>query len=556
MRRLIPVLIPVAVATLLAGLVVPLVGAHPAEASAAKAVSELYPRPADGVYDLAGHGWGHGRGMSQHGAYGAALQGHTADQITGFYYPGTAKAKVANSTIRVQITDDGADTRVQNDAGKLTVREVSTGKTMTMPAGPTAWRAVVSGSAMYLQSLTGTVWTTERIGGRASFPGPFVFSAGSYVRVDLPGGIWRDYRGSTYAVRTGSTTVASVVQLPLEDYLRGVVPRESPASWPAAALQAQAIAARSYSINKRDRVAGTGIADICDTTACQVFGGSRLRDAAGTVTTLEAPTTNGAIAATAGVVRTYQGKAIFAEFSSSNGGFSTAGDLPYLVAKADPFDGVPSSTVHSWTAALPVSDLEKAFPQIGYLLQMRITDRDGNGEWGGRVGTVVLEGTTGKVTTDGRALYLARPWPAVADGLKHQWFKPVAEAAAPVFTGALAFVVGMVDVPRNGQTTSYYDVRNTGTASWAVPGPVRSSSLTPGAPSHAASWLGPTRPGPIAANVTVPGATTVAPGQVARFGIVLAGNGRTPGTRVEDFGVLWEGFKQTPIRARIYYRIV
>jgi hypothetical protein len=86
-------------------------------------------------------------------------------------------------------------------------------------------------------------------------------------------------------------------------------------------------------------------------------------------------------------VRTWKDLPIFAEFSASNGGFSVAGgSTPYLVAKADPWSGLDKrDTVHSWKASVPVTSIEAAFPAVGRLARVRITSRDGNGEWGGRV---------------------------------------------------------------------------------------------------------------------------------------------------------------------------
>ncbi len=425
----------------LAGIVGSAAPAEAAGSAAAKTTDELYPRPASGVYRLDGHGWGHGRGMSQYGSRGAAQLGKNADEITSTYYPNTQKGSAPNTPIRVLIdTDDEVDTKVEPQEG-LFWEDQASGVKVGLPVGPTAWRTVATDGVLLLQSTEdGSVWTTQAVpGGATTFQGPTRFyRAGQTVRVDLPGNIWRDYRGSVFSVRTAQANLATVVHLSLEDYLRGVVPRESPASWEPEALKAQAIAARSYSVNKRDRVNGSGNADICDTTACQVFGGTRVKAANGTVTELEPASTNTAVAATAGVVRTYNGKAILAEFSSSNGGFSVDGGTPYMVAKADPWDAVSNSSVTSWVANLPVSVLEQRYPELGYLTGLRITSRDGNGEWGGRVGTVVLEGIKDgaltQVASSGREVYLARTWPAVKDGLKHQWWKPRAQAPAPTPT--------------------------------------------------------------------------------------------------------------------------
>src|SRR5690242_14417051 len=70
--------------------------APPAQASVT--VKEVLGRPSSGVFQLLGHGWGHGHGLSQYGAQGAATISKTADQITAFYYPGTAKAVQGNPT--------------------------------------------------------------------------------------------------------------------------------------------------------------------------------------------------------------------------------------------------------------------------------------------------------------------------------------------------------------------------------------------------------------------------------------------------------------------------
>jgi len=81
----------------------------------------------------------------------------------------------------------------------------------------------------------------------------------------------------------GDATVLRVVNyVSLESYLRSVVPSESPSSWRRAALQAQAVAARTYAMWRR-AYGNLGYADICDTTACQVYHGLRLLDPSGTV---------------------------------------------------------------------------------------------------------------------------------------------------------------------------------------------------------------------------------------------------------------------------------
>ena len=419
----------VALLGLLGAAVLTGVGASPA------AADEVYVPSSTGTFAVEGHGWGHGHGLSQYGAQGAASLGLSADTITSTYYPGTARATIANAPIRVRLSaDEGTDTQVFPATG-LTATDAATGASVVLPTGPTRWRVVVDAGGEHVQSLSGSTWSAYPLAGRTAVTGPVRFAGPTFVRLAYPDGTSRDYRGAVAAVPTGATTLASVDVLTMEDYLLGVVPRESSSSWQAAALQAQAIAARSYSAYERAHVAAGSGWDICDSTSCQVFGGSGVWSAGGSRTDLEPTSTTSAVHITAGVVRTYGGTPIFAQFSASNGGWSTDGGAPYLRAQRDDWDGVVPSTVHSWTATLRAADLEAHFP-VGHLLRLRVTSRDGNGEWGGRVLTVVLEGVDSagqptSVDTTGRGIYSAASWPGKSDGLRSSWWHILTPSAAP-----------------------------------------------------------------------------------------------------------------------------
>ncbi|MCU1693096.1 MAG: SpoIID/LytB domain protein, partial [Frankiales bacterium] len=482
---------------------------------------EVYDRPADGVFDVEGHGWGHGRGMSQWGAQGAAGLGKTADEITSTYYPGTVRTVLPDSPIRVWLSgDEGRDTTVYPAAG-LTATDAATGTTSPLPQGPSRWRVRADGAGLHLESLTGSTWTAFG----PTTPGPVRFGGTTFTRVALPGGSSRDYRGSVTAVRNGSA-LRTVVVLGLEDYLLGVVPREASAGWRPAALQAQAIAARSYSANKRARVGGSGTYDICDTTACQVFGGSRLYTSSGSVTELEPGSTTDAVRATAGVVRSVDGTPIFSEFSSSNGGWSTDGDQPYLQAHEDPWDGASANAVHSWTAKLPVTALEKRFPGVGTLQRLRVTRRDGNGEWGGRVKEVVLEGTGGSLTTTGAGVYGVATWPGTSTGLRSTWFHVKAEATGSTVVEQSA-APSLVRPPGVSTGALTVVLRNTGTTTW----PASALHLAVSSPPGQADALvgGSARPG------RYTGSGDVAPGQTAAFRVDLDASGVAAGTHTRVY---------------------
>lgn len=498
-------------------------------ATAAPAAAEqVYNRPPSGVFTVVGHGWGHGHGMSQWGAQGAASLGIGADQITATYYPGTSRTVLPDAPIRVLLqADEGRDTQVYAATG-LKVTDLATGRTQPLPAGPTRWRATVDAAGLRLSGLTGTTWTPYALGASGASPapspapgpayaGPLRWSGPEFVRVAFPDGTSRDYRGAVQAQQVSASALQTVDVLSLEDYLLGVVPRESPSSWAPAALQAQAIAARSYSAFKRDRA--TGSFDICDTTQCQVFGGSRVYTADGSSIALEPASTTDAVRRTAGVVRTYQGRPIFAEFSSSNGGWSSDGGKPYLIAQRDDWDGVVPNPVHSWTAALPAADIERRFPAVGTLQRIRVTARDGNGEWGGRVRTVVLEGVSDSgaatsVTTTGAGVYNSRTWPAYSDGLRSSWWHiTTSRDAAVVSQSAVPRLVRPPGAPTGGTLT--VTMRNTGTTDWPTSGLHMAVASPPG---QADAFVGgSTRPG-----VLVPtSASTIPPGGTASFTFAL-----------------------------------
>jgi SpoIID/LytB domain protein len=323
-------------------------------------------RRADPV-TLVGSGWGHAHGMSQHGAQGAAKQGLSAGRILDFYYPGTASGR-AGGSIKVLVTADSTSNLIVQHKSGLSVRSVATGKTWKLDKrGAKRWKLTPAGSKTRLWVKTKAWHAVRDIPGAAEFKG-------GVLRLYVPGGSAL-YRGKLRAVSGDTVNVVSV-----ETYLRGVVPAEMPAGWLPAAVQAQAVAARSYAIFERDN-ARHGYFDVWDTTQSQVYRGVGA----------EAAGSDAAIRATAGVVRTYQGKPAFTQFGSSNGGWMAAGSQPYLVTKQDPYD--PATP---WSVTLTPAQIEQQFPGIGPFTKLVIT---ADASAGGRVTKVKIVGTGGKSTT-------------------------------------------------------------------------------------------------------------------------------------------------------------
>jgi stage II sporulation protein D len=358
---------------------------------------EDYPAPANGVFTLAGHGFGHGHGMSQYGAKGAALSGLTDAQILDFYYPGTTATSVsASSPIRVRLMAASPSSVPVQGASGLAVRDAATGTVYPLADTARRYRIVADAAAMHVQSSTdgGVTWSTLTLGGGSAFAGPMVFQGPpSVIRLYFPDGTARDYEGTLTGVRSGSTTLFTVNTLVLDKYVAGVLPREMPSYWPAAALRAQSVAARTYGVAARISAPATRPWDICDTTACQVYGGRRLYSG-GQVIDLQPAAVLAAVAGTPGQIRSYAGAPIFAQFSSSNGGWTSANPgFPYLVAKADPYDSIDNPYAN-WTVTLSVGELAACFPAAGTVYRLSILSRDGHGQWGGRIVTARLYGRT------------------------------------------------------------------------------------------------------------------------------------------------------------------
>jgi stage II sporulation protein D len=471
----------------LAGLAVAL---SPGARASAISVHEVYPVPPSGVFTLDGHGYGHGHGMSQFGAYGAALKGLTYQQIVGFYYPHTTLTQQANRAVRVLISAasrsaltieprSGVRTSVSSSVAGVPACTLPTsydgGKTTVQ-----RWRAKVVSSAdgtrLRLQkTVDGTNWTVGNPpkcdkAWSSVMNGSITFTTGGFLRLVEGSSVWR-YRGSMRAAFTGSS-IYPVDVVPIEAYLRSVVPSEMPSSWSAPALQAQAVAARTYAAYVREHPhPGVGAYfDLYDTTSDQMYTGMGA----------EVSSTDDAVAATAGnVLLDGQGHAAFTQFSSSSGGWTVAGGQPYLIAQKDPYDGVPdvSWSPHSWRTTLSAASIRSAYSSVGAVTSIVITGRDGNGAWGGRVTSLTVHGTAGSVSVSGlsfRSMF----------GLRSEWFRVVLPPNPPTFvratrSGSAATVTWQPPNANGGATVSGYQVvLQPGSLTKTMSASARSASFT------------------------------------------------------------------------------
>ena len=196
-----------------------------------RSVRRLAPVGQNAVFVVTGHGWGHGVGMSQYGAYGYAQHGFPYTKIVVHYFPGTTLGPAPVSKVRVLLASGqsalkltSADDFTVKDAGG-TAHDISAGTYTLTPK-----LKVKLANAASAKPLTGPL-TFQ--------PGPSPLQLGS-----------RHYRGAIQLdVVDGKLRAINVVGL--EQYLYGVVPSEMPYTWAPEALKAQAVVARSYALASR-----------------------------------------------------------------------------------------------------------------------------------------------------------------------------------------------------------------------------------------------------------------------------------------------------------------
>jgi SpoIID/LytB domain protein len=273
---------------------------------------------AKSIFIVWGRGWGHGVGMSQWGAFGLASQGKSYQEILAHYYTGTNIDTRAATAVGVLLASGRSSVHI-GSAANFTVggRTHAAGSPLVTPA---------ANGRIKVEGLSGT------------FASPVTFAPGSQP-VAL--GSAR-YRGRLVVSRVGSA-LRVVNRVAIESYLKGVVPRESPSSWPLEALKAQAVAARSYALTSGGKCGGY----LCPDTRDQVYGGFNG----------EAASTNTAVDATAHQVVEHSDSVAQTFFFSSSGGRTAtpkdgfgpnATNLAYLQSVADPSDLNASNPNRYW----------------------------------------------------------------------------------------------------------------------------------------------------------------------------------------------------------------
>jgi stage II sporulation protein D len=343
-----------------------------------------------------GRGWGHGVGLSQYGAYGfAQREGRNHRWILGHYYSGTTLGDAGGGRMRVLLKRASApklcSATAARDAAGRRVR-LSDRRSYRM-------RAAGADRVHVIDTTSGRT--------RARLRAPVVVSGGgsTCLRGPAENGV-RDglYRGRMVLARDGAAVLA-INDVGLEHYLYGVVAAEMPAAWPAEALRAQAVVARSYAVrSRRPDLPFDVFADV----RSQVYRGV----AAEVATTIEA------VRATRGRAVRAGGEVAQTFFFSTSGG-RTAGNeeafggtpLGYLRSVDDPHDDL--SPYHTWSARFTEREVARKLRGLtpGEFEELAVASRTASG----RAATVDIVGSNGTNTVPAGTIRTRL-------GLRSTWF--------------------------------------------------------------------------------------------------------------------------------------
>jgi SpoIID/LytB domain protein len=368
-----------------------------------------------------GSGYGHGIAMSQWGAYGLANEGWSYQHILTHFYSHTrvVHSSTLPKKIRVGLTSGRTKIHLtaKNGPVNLWLESPGTSFVAKIPRGQTWSVSSARMSRTYaIRDETGVLVGGVRWGGPAR---PlFATFAGTGARVFVPEAddVW--HQGFTYAygflefdlIDCADRCVERLtIELPFERYLRGL--GEMPSSWPAAALRAQAVGARTFATYKIRRY---GLRSDCD---CHLLDGAGDQVYVGWGKEAGPDGTRwvSAVNQTAGEVVTYNGAVIQAFYAASDGGYSEnvedvwhggnpAYAIPYLRGVCDPGEYTSANPWTDWMRSFTASSV--SFRLGPYTGGIGTITRFTNVQRGvsGRIVSAVARGTTGSAVVSGSEL--------------------------------------------------------------------------------------------------------------------------------------------------------
>jgi SpoIID/LytB domain protein len=330
------------------------------------------------TFAFQGSGYGHGVGMSQIGARAKALAGESATAILQYYYTGTIVETVTDTQIlrinlgnlltSAKLRSDSKGAELQLFAGDL--GETQTAAPLLTVPSKTSLNLNLSDGLIAISTTrgsaikaitTGSSFTLRWSGTRYQNGSPTVISL-------TTNGATKKYRHGQISLKVIrdkalGKRLAIINSVRLQDeYLWGI--GEVPSSWPTQALEAQAIASRTYAYAK-----STKIRSACD---CHLYATINDQTFAGYSKESEprfGEIWKAAVNRTTGSIITYEGRPITAYFSSSSGGTTETSEhawgaaTPYTVSVADSasVDVALNPRFASWTREISQAVIAQAF---------------------------------------------------------------------------------------------------------------------------------------------------------------------------------------------------
>lgn len=374
---------------------------------------------AAGLY-LHGAGDGHGVGMSQYGAAGYALHGASYEEILHDYYAGTTLGHVDPHKLV---------TVLLRSAGSALFSGATAIKDVKLKLNPVWSYSVVPAAGGRLRVKLGRkslgVFTPPlQVGG----PGPLkLLGLG-------------DFRGDfVFRPSVRGAGVMTVNAVGLDDYVRGVVAAEMPPSWPAQALDAQAVAARTYAITSAPIGADF---DVYDNTRSQMYEGVKA----------ETPATDAAVSATGGQVVEYAGAPVETLFFASSGGETESvqnvfplSPAAWLVGRPDPYDDALNDPYHRWKLSFSLQGAQRRLGRLvdGALVGIKVLARGVSP----RIIKARVVGTKGSVVVTGLQL-------RTAFGAPSTWMSFTTVSSHGVQTSTTPSVTTTLPTPPTDTTTT------------------------------------------------------------------------------------------------------
>ena len=416
---------------------------------AAVVILPATPAMADDPIVVTGSGWGHGIGLPQYGARGAAEEGWSTTDILGYFYSGTLIGTVGQG----ELTGHADPLRIGVDQGQSKSWFYTDGGPVTVCLGLECHTANPGESWTLTANGSGGCWLERneaQVGNLGTCDGWITWEDQPNVRVVFPV-LNRTYaRGKILFTPAPVNAYHVLVEIGLEQYLYGL--GEMPSSWHPTALKAQAIAGRTYALYKAKVYANLAASQArMDACACHLYASTFDQKYIGWAK--EAEGTNGhwgsiwrqAVDDTANQALYHPSdgvsRAIEAYYFSSSGGATEHNDevwggtpYAYLRSKDDPWSTNPdiNPTNASWTAQLTPSHVASAF---GFTSVYRVVVTERNTSGSAR--TVLVSGLANKADT---SIHVPAGSFRSKLGLKSQYFS-VDWTGVPIFPEGADLVV-------------------------------------------------------------------------------------------------------------------